>query len=288
MSVGRPIASCAVAAVLFGAAALAAQAPAVTLQKPAFEVSTVKRNVSGEARGESVFQSDRYMARNVRVRDLIAEAYRVRAFQVTGGPEWIGSDRFDIVAKAASAAPLALSTGPDGVRQPSETPFVMLRELLRDRFKLVVHTEGREGPIYELVMARNDSRKGPQLRPPATDCAKLDPAGPPPPGGFCGGIRTGIGRMTGKSAPMRQLASVLSGVVQRQVVDRTNLSGVFDFDVEFSPMPLNAGPADVATSVDGGISLFTALQEQLGVKLQPQRGPIDYLVIDRVEPPTEN
>jgi uncharacterized protein (TIGR03435 family) len=228
------------------------------------------------------------MARNVRVHDLIAEAYRVRTFQITGGPDWIRSDRFDIVAKAASSAPLALINGPNGVRQPSETPFVMLRGLLNDRFKLAVHTESREGPIYELVMARDDSRNGPQLRPPATDCAKLDPAGPPPPGGFCGGIRTGIGRMTGKSAPMRQLASVLSGVVQRQVVDRTNLPGLFDFDLAFSPMALNADAADVAASVDGGISLFTALQEQLGVKLQPQRGPIDYLVIDRVEPPTEN
>jgi uncharacterized protein (TIGR03435 family) len=164
------------------------------------------------------------MARNMRVRDLIAEAYRVRTFQVTGGPDWIGSDRFDIVARASSAAPLALAIGPNGVRQPSETPFVMLRERLRDRFKLVVHTESREGPIYELVMARDDGRRGTQLRPPATDCAKLDPAGPPPPGGFCGGIRTGIGRLTGKSAAMRQ----------------------------------------------------------------PQRGPIEYVVIDRVELPTEN
>jgi uncharacterized protein (TIGR03435 family) len=276
------VAYCTAAAVAF------AQAPALDSQKPAFEVSTVKRNVSGDTRGESVFQSDRYMARNVRVHDLIAEAYRVRTFQISGGPDWIRSDRFDIVAKAASSAPLALINGPNGVRQPSETPFVMLRGLLNDRFKLAVHTESREGPIYELVMARDDSRNGPQLRPPATDCAKLDPAGPPPPGGFCGGIRTGIGRMTGKSAPMRQLASVLSGVVQRQVVDRTNLPGLFDFDLAFSPMALNADAADVAASVDGGISLFTALQEQLGVKLQPQRGPIDYLVIDRVEPPTEN
>jgi uncharacterized protein (TIGR03435 family) len=235
-----------------------------------------------------VFQSDRYMARNVRVRDLIAEAYRVRTFQITGGPGWIGSDRFDIVAKASSAAPLALATGPNGVRQPSETPFLMLRELLKERFRLVVHAETREGPIYELVMARDDSRQGPQLRPPATDCSKLDPAGPPPPDGFCGGIRAGTGRMTGRSAPMRQLASVLSGVVQRPVVDRTNLTGAFDFDVEFSPMPLNAAPAEVTQSIDGGLSLFTALQEQLGIKLQSQRGPIDYVVIDRIESPTEN
>jgi uncharacterized protein (TIGR03435 family) len=133
------------------------------------------------------------MARNVSVRELIAEAYRVRMFQVAGGPDWIGSDRFDIVAKAASAAPLALAVGPNGARQPSETPFMMLRQLLQDRFKLVVHSQARQGPIYELVMARDDGRRGPQLRPPATDCAKLDPAGPPPPGGFCGGIRTGLG-----------------------------------------------------------------------------------------------
>jgi uncharacterized protein (TIGR03435 family) len=86
---------------------------------------------------------------------------------------------------------------------------------------------------------------------------------------------------------MRQLASVLTGVVQRQVVDRTNLPGVFDFDLEFSPMPLNAD-GDIAASVNNAISLFTALQEQLGLKLQPQRGPIDYVVVDGVEPPSEN
>jgi uncharacterized protein (TIGR03435 family) len=228
------------------------------------------------------------MARNVRVRDLIAEAYRVRAFQVTGGPDWIGLDRFDIIAKAASAAPFTPTIGPGGVRQPPEAPFLMLRELLKDRFKLVAHTEAREGPIYELMMAHDDRRRGPQLRPPETDCAKLDPAGPPPPDGFCGGIRTGIARLTGRTAPMRQLASVLTGVVQRQVVDRTNLPGVFDFDLEFSPMPLNADAADIAASVDNAISLFTALQEQLGLKLQPQRGSIDYVVIDGVEPPSEN
>jgi len=259
----------------------------VAAQVPTFEVSTVKRNVSGEATGGSVFQADRYMARNVRVRDLIAEAYRVRAFQVTGGPEWIASDRFDIIAKAASAAPLAPTIGPDGVRQPPDAPFLMLRELLKDRFKLVVHLEAREGPTYELMMARDDRRRGPQLRSPETDCAKLDPTGPPPPGGFCGGIRTGIGRLTGRTAPIRQLASVLTGVVQRLVVDRTNLPGVFDFDLEFRPPPLNAD-ADIAAAVDNATSLFTALQEQLGLKLQPQRGPIDYVVIDGVAPPSED
>jgi len=260
---------------------------AVAAQAPTFEVSTVKRNVSGEARGDSVFQSDRYMARNVRLRDLIAEAYRVRQFQVTGGPDWIGSDRFDIIAKAMSAAPLTPTTGPDGARQPPEAPFVMLRELLKDRFKLVVHTEARDGPTYDLMLVREDRKTGPQLRAPETDCAKLDPAGPPPPGGFCGGIRTGIGRLTGRTAAMRQLVSVLTGVLQRQVVDRTNLPGVFDFDLEFSPMLLNAD-ADTAQSADKGISLFTALQEQLGLKLQPQRGSIDYVVIDGVAPPSEN
>ena len=86
---------------------------------------------------------------------------------------------------------------------------------------------------------------------------------------------------------MRQLASVLTGVLQRQVVDRTNLPGVFDFDLEYRPMPLLAD-ADSAASVDNAISLFTALEEQLGLKLQPQRGSIDYVVIDGVEPPSEN
>ena len=86
---------------------------------------------------------------------------------------------------------------------------------------------------------------------------------------------------------MRQLASVLTGVVQRLVVDRTNLPGVFDFDLEFRPPPLNAD-ADIAAAVDNATSLFTALQEQLGLKLQPQRGPIDYVVVDGVAPPSED
>jgi uncharacterized protein (TIGR03435 family) len=80
----------------------------------------------------------------------------------------------------------------------------------------------------------------------------------------------------------------LSGVVQRQVVDRTNLTGIFDFDLEFIPMTATAGPADVAPSVDGGASLFAALQEQLGLELQSERGSVDYVVIDRVERPTDN
>jgi uncharacterized protein (TIGR03435 family) len=260
-------------------------------QTPGFEVASVKRNMSGETQSDTVFQGDRYMAHNATLRRVIAEAYRVRSFQVTGGPAWIDSDRFEIIAKAQSDAPFALQLGPDGTRTPGAASFLIVQQLLKERFKLAAHVDMRDGPVLALVSGTKDGRPGAQLRPPAFDCAKFnprDPDLPPPPGGFCGGIRAGAGSLVGKSATMRQLSATLSGILQQFVVDRTSLNGTFDLDLSWTPAPLTADPSVPPAGAETGQSLYAALREQLGLKLDSQRGRVEVVVIDHVEPPTED
>jgi uncharacterized protein (TIGR03435 family) len=168
----------------------------------------------------------------------------------------------------------------------------------------VVHRETRELPIYALVVGRKDGQLGPQLKKTALDCAAINaarqsgtPASPPQPGQPPGcGIRMGFGQLTSTGLPLTNLASSLVMVVHRSVIDRTGLAGGFDFDVKWTPdqlPPRPAGlPADQPIRMNGveidpnGPSIFTALQEQLGLKLEAQRGPVEVLVIDRVARPT--
>jgi uncharacterized protein (TIGR03435 family) len=182
---------------------------------------------------------------------------------------------------------------------------LMLRTLLVERFKLAVHHETRELPVYALVFARSDGKLGSQLHPASVDCEALratgrDRGAPPPfpqPGErpTCG-MRLGPGQMAGGGYPLSQLATTLSSFVQRVVVDRTGLAGNFDFDLTWSPDqfqgggPLGPLPGSERPvgSDSSAPSIFTALEEQLGLKLASQKGPVDVLVIDRVERPTED
>jgi uncharacterized protein (TIGR03435 family) len=182
----------------------------------------------------------------------------------------------------------------------------MLKALLAERFKLVAHNESRELPVYDLVMARSDARPGPQLRKSDVDCAALFAArrggGPPPPPPQPGermqcGMFGGIGRVTAGAVTMAQFGTLLSRLVNRTVVDKTGLAGNFDIDLTFTPdQPARApgAPPDQPIRANGvdidpnGPSLFTALQEQLGLKLDSQKGPVDVVVIDSVEHPTED
>jgi uncharacterized protein (TIGR03435 family) len=188
---------------------------------------------------------------------------------------------------------------PPGTAGPIQ---IMLRNLMADRFKLRVHRETREMPIYALVLARSDGTLGPQLRPAAVDCAALagqrGRGGPPaplqagerPP---CG-MRIGPGNMMGGGLALSQLANSLSPFAQRVVVDRTGLTGNFDLDLTWTPDQIpQAPPGGLPAGVPppppidpNGPSLFTALQEQLGLKLDSVRGPVEVLVIDSVEQPT--
>ena len=173
--------------------------------------------------------------------------------------------------------------------------MVMVRALLADRFKLVVHTETREVPIYALVMARSDGRPGPQLRPAAVDCTAArgrgsPPPAPTPPGGrpACG-MRTVPGRMMAGGYELPDVARNLSNFAGRMVVDKTGLTGTFDLDLAWTPDQIPQGPLPPgAPPIDpNGPSIFTALQEQLGLKLDSNRGPVEVLAI-HAERPTED
>jgi uncharacterized protein (TIGR03435 family) len=250
-----------------------------------FEVASVKPNNSGPAAGQSLnSQGDTIVVSNMTVRDLITRAYQIQGFQIVGGPEWLANDRFDITAKAGRDLP------PTGFGDVPPA-MLMMRALLEDRFRLVVRRESREMPIYALVIARADGQPGSGLRRSQNDCAALIKAAggrgglPPAPDGRprCG-LTGRSGMIMAGGYPMSQLVRYLAPQVQRVVIDRTGLSGDWDFDLTFTPPQLAAGinaPLDTDTP-----PLFTALQEQLGLKLEPARAPVDVLLIGRVERPT--
>jgi uncharacterized protein (TIGR03435 family) len=260
---------------------LTAQAP----NNPTFETASVKLS-NGEGPASLGFLSGGLLrATNITARELIRTAYRLQGFQIVGGPSWITSDKFDLMAKAAGN-PVPSPGDPPG---PPQAMFLMLRSLLAERFKVTVHRETRDLPVYAIVMARMDARRGPQLRPAAFDCSSIDVRNaPPPPDVFCG-IRSGADSLTGKGATMGQLALNLSPRVDRIVLDRTGLTGTFDLDLAWTPVA-SADAASNGTSplADMGASLFTAMQEQLGLRLESTKGPVDVLVIDHVERPTED
>jgi uncharacterized protein (TIGR03435 family) len=259
---------------------------------PAFEVVSVKPNKSGDQRVMiQMPPTGRFTATNIAVRMLLRQAYDVQDFQIVGGPNWLASDRFDIVAKTPEGM-----TGPEQIR-------LMLRAMLGDRFKLAAHVETREMPIYSIVVARPDGKLGPKLSAAKVDCearfAAARRGGPPPsfpePGQpvECG-FMMAPGNMNVGGMPMAELARALSPQVGRIVVDKTGLQGRYDFQMTYAPEGRGFGPGPgpggaEPPPVDPNMpSLFTALQEQLGLKLDSERGPVDVVVIDRVEQPTED
>jgi bla regulator protein blaR1 len=279
---------------------LRAQTPQTSAAGPVFEVASIKPNNSGDGRVMLGLQpGGRFTATNVPLRLLIRNAYQLQDFQIVGAPSWIGSERYDIVAKAEDGTPIETPSldrsGPSRVQ-------LMMRALLAERFQLVVHNETRELPIYALVPARSDGKLGPDLHKSDTDCNAVLAAGqrgrglapppPPQPGERlpCG-IRIGMGNMTIGGAPLFQIANAIANFIGRTVVDKTGLSGNYDANLTWTPdqMPQRPPGAPEPPPIDpNGPSIFTALQEQLGLKLDSQKGPVAVLVIDRVERPKEN
>jgi uncharacterized protein (TIGR03435 family) len=249
-------------------ALLRAQAPD---QKPlAFEVATIKPNTSGSGRGGGrLSPGGRVTFVNESLRAIIRDAY---GLEVIGGPSWIDTDRWDIAATAPS--------GQSDAR-------LMMQTLLADRFKLVARLEQQEQPIYALVFSNRDKRLGARIRTSSTDC--------PITGNSCG-TQSGFGTITGTAAELADLTRALSRQLGRKVVDRTALNARFDFTLTWTPdnLPPRAPgtPQDQPVTVNGigidpnGPSIFTAIQEQLGLKLESTKGPVDVVVIDRVEEPT--
>jgi len=253
---------------------------------PSLEVVSVKANRSGADRQDMrLLPGGRAVMTNVPLRRVILTAYRLLPQQLIGAPDWLESDRFDITAQASGNLLPAAPGGPAGSAE------LVLQRLLAERFKLATHIETRELPIYELVLARADGRLGPRLSAAKIDCVALMEAygrgkGPMPPTSDCGGSRE-PGRVWMRGVIMPNFArAILVGWTDRIVEDRTGLRGGYDLDLEFTP---NSGSAPAPSATAGeSVSLFTALEEQLGLKLRPARALMDVIVIDRVERPTEN
>jgi uncharacterized protein (TIGR03435 family) len=264
-------------------------------QSPTFETASIKRAAPDEtrrgARGEPGGRLGYY---NMTLRTLVGIAYESEARptdgQNVGGPKWIDEDRFVIVAKAEG------DPGFDANRTPTRYK-AMLRSLLEERFKLRVHTEMRSADIYALVLANKDGKLGPQLTPYTSECytAPPPPGTPVDPARRCGlGFASAIGQVRGTGVTMSQLVTGMSGSpsVGRLVIDRTGLTGRYNLRFEFVPSVIpgpNPGAGPIPNpAADSGANLFTAIQEQLGLKLQAEKAPIEFLVIDGAERPTED
>ena len=243
-----------------------------------FEVASIKP-ADPNARGMRVQMAPggRLTASGVTVKFLIQQAYNVKDFQITGGPNWIGSDRYDISTKAEGEGQIT----PEQLRP-------MMQALLADRFKLTFHRETKEMPVYALVVGKNGPKMHESERAPDGDREGR--------GGTQ--IRMSRGQITAQAMPMSMLATQLSNRLGRNVVDKTGLTGNYDFTLEFTPegmqgmgtgMPPREGGADAPPPVDSpGPSIFTAVQDQLGLKLESQKGPVEILILDRIERPSEN
>jgi uncharacterized protein (TIGR03435 family) len=258
---------------------LHAQSSPSVANSPAFEVASVKPAKSGGL--PPVVQSPSRFTMRAPLRVLIQNAYQLlQEAQLVGGPSWLTSDRFDINATVAGNPPV-------------EQIPLMLRALLADRFKLVVHTEKRELPIYALVLAGRDGKPGARIRPATFGCLATRGranGSPPTPQESSERVRCTIrkrsGNVIGEGISFAQLADTLAPFVNRVVIDQTGVAGDFDFDLEWTPDQWKPDVPQQPQIIPDSPSLFTALQEQLGLKLESTRGLVDVLVIDSVSQPT--
>jgi uncharacterized protein (TIGR03435 family) len=270
------IASTAALAALMLAGSLAPRwiAFAQAQPRPSFEVASIKPGDPDSRQFGFSIQPGRYIVTNATLKMMIGEAFDVRDFQISGGPKWLGSDRFTIEAKPKDATPIP--AGAAGVNRLRP----MLQSLLEERFKLALHRETRLEQVYELRAAKG----GPKLK---------ESAGPDS-NGTEGIFGRGRGDLKATDAPIAMLANILSQRLARSVIDKTHLSGKYDFALDYTPDPGEGAafgplPADALRPADpNGPSIFTVLQEQLGLRLESTKGPVEVLVIDHAEKPDAN
>jgi len=223
-----------------------------------FEVASIRPNNSGSgSSGTSINEGGRFIATNVTLKSLLIRAYKLQEYQLTGGPPWLGTDHYDISAKPEDKA-------------SEDEVLEMIKMLLAERFKLKVHHETRELPVYVLLVGKN----GPKLK------ANTD-------GGTNNSSKTFRGKITGQNLPLEMIVMLLSNQLDRPVVDKTGLAGKFDLQLEWSAEASRPTAEGVGTDASGP-SMFTAVQEQLGLRLEATRGPVDLIVIDALERPSDN
>jgi uncharacterized protein (TIGR03435 family) len=259
-------------------------------QRLAFEVASIKLNTSATSGGFIRPTGDRLIANNVPLKVLVVYAYRASdgsSFlnnQLFGGPVWMDKDRFDVEAKAA-------------VQPRTVDEFrPMVQALLEERFKLKVHRETRDLPVYNMVVEKSGLKNMKLSEDQSGVTGPSDASKPPRGTPWMDGETSASGTMlvlSGNAVGLARLATTLQGLVQRPVIDRTNLNGFFDFPIRFSPQAIPAFPdrvptADGLPAAPSDHPLIPILQEEFGLKLQPGKGPVEVLVVDHAEKPTEN
>ena len=275
---------------------LVADICAIGGQTPTFEVATIRQNRSGDRGGGIRRQpGGRLTVTNMSLRTLITFAYQITGYQLVGGPGWADSDAFDVLARMEGNP----EWGAPGSGLPDPAQLAM-QSLLAERFKLKLHHEMRDLDVYALALVA-PGMPGPALKPSPNDCKALaeqtrqgklpQPAGPPPATGIvpCS-ILGNVGMIRFDGFGMPQVANILIGQAGRIVVDRTNLPGSWQFVMTFAPEQ-RAGVApdgQLAPSSPDAPSFFTALREQLGLKLESTRAPVDVTVIDAAVRPTDD
>ncbi len=230
---------------------------ALRAQSPAFEVATVKVNRSGSGASDGPrLTNGRLSAENATLRRFLQVAYDLNAVQISG-PGWLDSDRFDLAAKS-----------PDGV--PDSDLMPMLQSLLKERFQLTVHRENKEMPVYDLVVAKDG------LKISVVDPSHMPPTPP----------RNGVASMIIGPMTMSQLANTLTPPAGRPVIDKTGLAERYFCAVTFSPL---AAQTNSNATEAAPLDIFAAVQEQLGLKLEPAKAVREILVVDHAERiPREN
>jgi uncharacterized protein (TIGR03435 family) len=262
--------------------------------KPAAPQTIGRMQTSGDG-GPGTPDPGRMRFTDMTLKVLIMSAYDVQSFQVSG-PAWIDSQRFDVIA----------TVPPRATRQDAR---VMLQNLLADRFKVKLHKESRETSVFELVVAKGGIKMKEAAQTETSPAEGAAGPQPGPPGNKDGLLRTPHGqlgiqatgnghmRMQGDAVTMSRLTDILRTALKRPVVDKTGLTGTYDVTLDFSPEGMGPGPkgpgpeADEAhrDSNDSGATIFTAIQEQLGLKLESRKGPTDLLIVDSANKmPTAN
>lgn len=233
-----------------------------------FDVASVKPSNPNSTSGTVINATSggRLQVRNATVKDLIETAYDVQSFQIRGEPRWADSAKYDVDATpGTSRQGAATPKGWDSVRAE-------VQALLKDRFRLQIHREVATAPVYSLSIAKGG------IRPAALSVTQNRQRG----------ITASQGTMLGDAASMAQFAYKLSRLLQRPVTNNTGLEGNYDFKLEWTPDRSPSAPDGQLLDTSAGGSIFSALQEQLGLRLEATKGPVDVIVIDQVDRPSEN
>jgi uncharacterized protein (TIGR03435 family) len=240
--------------------------------RPEFEVASIKPDPIPFSQISIGKPGGRLVARGIFTKFLIALAYDVREFQVLDGPSWIGREQYSIDAKPGDNPKRPIFSVYLTKRQEEDDEFKLrIQSLLADRFQLRIHQETREEQVYSLVVAKN----GPKFKESKFDDSALGK-------GLLPGLKMRPNELAGTSVEIRLLAEALSRQLGRNVIDKTGLDGEYDFDLRWAP---DVGDGD---SPPDGPSIFTAVQEQLGLKLESSKAPVDAIVIDHIERPSAN